>query len=97
MSPPLKRKFDRQSKYRVGFTLAELLIALAILGIIATFTIPKILSAQAEQKKRAILKECYATVTSLFIEGRRSGDIPADQSNVFIDYIAAKMNYPKRS
>ncbi|MCE3236975.1 MAG: hypothetical protein K0Q50_3167, partial [Vampirovibrio sp.] len=26
-----------------GFTLAELLISLAILGVIATFTIPKIL------------------------------------------------------
>lgn len=45
-----------------GFTLAELLISLAILGGIATFTIPKILMAQQEQQYNAKTKEAIATV-----------------------------------
>jgi prepilin-type N-terminal cleavage/methylation domain-containing protein len=45
-----------------GFTLAELLVSLLILGEIATFTIPKILTSQQEAQKKAIFKETIATV-----------------------------------
>ena len=40
-----------------AFTLAELLIALVILGVIATFTIPKVLTSQQSQKYNADTKE----------------------------------------
>jgi prepilin-type N-terminal cleavage/methylation domain-containing protein len=40
-----------------GFTLVEVLITLAILGIIATFTIPKIVYTQQDQKFNAVAKE----------------------------------------
>ena len=51
----------RRSK---AFTLAELLISLAILGVIATFTIPKILSVQANNKYSSIAKEAAGTVVN---------------------------------
>lgn len=47
----------------LGFTLAELLIALAILGVIATFTIPKVLNSQQSAQNISIAKESFATVS----------------------------------
>jgi prepilin-type N-terminal cleavage/methylation domain-containing protein len=47
-----------------GFTLAELLIALAILGVIATFTIPKILSSTGTAQFKAVAKETAGTIAT---------------------------------
>jgi prepilin-type N-terminal cleavage/methylation domain-containing protein len=49
-----------------GFTLAELLIALAILGVIATFTIPKILNSASSSQSTAIAKEAASMVSGSF-------------------------------
>jgi prepilin-type N-terminal cleavage/methylation domain-containing protein len=49
-----------------GFTLAELLIALLILGEIAAFTIPKILSAQQNGRYIAAAKEAISTLASAY-------------------------------
>ena len=49
-----------------GFTLAELLIALAILGVIATFTIPKVLQSQQSSKDKSATKEAVAMVSGAF-------------------------------
>jgi prepilin-type N-terminal cleavage/methylation domain-containing protein len=49
-----------------AFTLAELLIAVAILGEIATFTIPKIVSAQQKGTYAAAAKENIAAVSAAY-------------------------------
>jgi prepilin-type N-terminal cleavage/methylation domain-containing protein len=49
-----------------GFTLAELLITLGILGIIATFTIPKILDSSTDTKYNAIAKEAASMITGAY-------------------------------
>ncbi len=49
-----------------GFTLAELLSALAILGVIATFTIPKVLQGSQNGQKLAITKEIAASISSAY-------------------------------
>ncbi|MEB3207261.1 MAG: type II secretion system protein [Vampirovibrionales bacterium] len=46
-----------------GFTLAEILIALGLLGVIAAFTIPKILTATGTSKATAVFKETASMVT----------------------------------
>jgi len=49
-------------KGRSGFTLAELLIALALLGIIAAFTIPKILNATGSAQNIAKTKDIVSSM-----------------------------------
>lgn len=49
-----------------GFTLSELLIALAILGVIATFTIPKVLQGQQTSAYKAIAKESLGIVSGAY-------------------------------
>lgn len=73
-----------------GFTLAELLIALAILGVIATFTIPKILQAQQNQKKQAILKETISIVSNLGYTYCQD-DIKSTGISIY-DYYASNVN-----
>jgi len=75
-----------------GFTLAELLIALTILGVIATFTIPKIITAQQNSSYNASAKEVAATVAAayqsyVFRNGSSSG---AGIANItqYMNYIA---------
>lgn len=58
-----------------GFTLAELLIALAILGIIATFTIPKVLNSSRNQQYNSQAKEVAAMLSGAFQELTLAGNL----------------------
>jgi len=51
-----------------GFTLAELLISLVILGEIATFTIPKLLTSQQNNQSNAIAKEAAGTLSTALMQ-----------------------------
>ncbi|HEY9687807.1 MAG TPA: type II secretion system protein [Coleofasciculaceae cyanobacterium] len=51
----------------MGFTITELLIALMILGEIATFTIPKVLQTQQNSKYNAMAKEVAGSLSDAFI------------------------------
>lgn len=60
---------------RPGFTLAELLLALVILGVIATFTIPKVITSQQNGKLRSIAKEAAGSVSGAFQSAQLNGKI----------------------
>lgn len=64
-------------KQTKGFTLAELLISLAILGVIATFTIPKILSAQQNGSYRSTAKESIGAIAAAFTIYKLNNSITA--------------------
>ena len=49
-----------------AFTLAELLIALLILGVIATFTIPKVLQSQQSSQHKTTAKEAASMVSGAY-------------------------------
>lgn len=56
-----------------GFTLAELLVTLLILGEIATFTIPKVITGQQNGQSNSIAKEAAGTISSAFQQYKYSG------------------------
>ena len=74
-----------------GFTLAELLIALLILGVIATFTIPKVLNAQQGGKDKAVAKEVAAMISGAYeaykFENGQSGTIGAASLTPYMNYV----------
>src|SRR6478609_1904821 len=85
----MKRYFQ---KSKVGFTLAELLIALVILGEIATFTIPKIITSQANARKNAMTKEVSGILASAFQTYATSQQLTSSTTpGVLISYL----NYVK--
>ncbi len=62
----------RRSK---GFTLAELLIGMAILGVIATFTIVKLIGSQQTSSYNAQAHEIAAMITSAYQKAQNDGII----------------------
>jgi prepilin-type N-terminal cleavage/methylation domain-containing protein len=60
-----------------GFTLAELLIALAILGVIATFTIPKLLNSATSGQSTSIAKEVASMVSGSFAAYQQNNTLAA--------------------
>jgi prepilin-type N-terminal cleavage/methylation domain-containing protein len=74
----------------LGFTLAEILIALAILGVIATFTVPKILVAQQNTSDNAKAKEAATMISTAYQLAQLAGTVgSATKSNDLTPY----MNY----
>lgn len=80
------------SKGQYGFTMAELLVILAILGIISAFTIPKVLSAQHDGKKKAVFRETIAMMAQIGWEGTMSGQLRGD---TIAEYCLEKINAVK--
>ncbi len=83
------------NRTKQGFTLAELLIALAILGVIAAFTIPKLLSFQQSEKNNAIVKEAASTVAGAYQQYVRDNGVTVfglQQLMPYINYVKLNPN-----
>jgi prepilin-type N-terminal cleavage/methylation domain-containing protein len=75
---------------KTGFTLAELLISLAVLGVIAAFTIPKLLNVVGDgPKKYAIFKEIITSIEAVGYQLVYSGE---GVNTDFRSLIASKLN-----
>ncbi len=73
-----------------GFTLAELLISLAILGVIATFTLPKIIYSSQSQRNIAIEKEAASMVVAAFQQYANQNTV---SSSLTFSSLTPYMNY----
>jgi prepilin-type N-terminal cleavage/methylation domain-containing protein len=73
-----------------GFTLVELLIALIILGEIATFTIPKVISSQQNGRFNAVAKEVAAMASNAYQQLQLSNGA---STNTTVGDLTPYMNY----
>jgi prepilin-type N-terminal cleavage/methylation domain-containing protein len=75
-----------------GFTLAELLICILILGEIATFTIPKIINAQQTSQYNAIAKDDIGMVIGAYqkvqLAGNSSGATSISNLTPYMNYVS---------
>jgi prepilin-type N-terminal cleavage/methylation domain-containing protein len=76
-----------------GFTLAELLIALGILGVIATFTIPKVLFSAQGGQNTAVAKEAASMISGAYTSytlqnGTVATDTTAGAFTQYMNYVA---------
>lgn len=68
--------FNKQSKKTFGFTLAELLITLGTIGIIAALTIPTIYTNYLKRQTITRLKATYATIANAIkLSESENGDV----------------------
>lgn len=89
-SPQVLRRFCVAIQ---GFTLVELLISMAIMGMIATFTIPKVLLTQRNDQFNAIAKETAGTLSSAYQAQALRGSVTTNTSSAditqYINYVKA--------
>jgi prepilin-type N-terminal cleavage/methylation domain-containing protein len=71
-------------KREAAFTLAELLIALGILGVIATFTIPKVLVSQQNGKRVAVFRETVAAINAAGYQGIITGQLTTTNHGTYL-------------
>ncbi len=86
----LKQKYSPKR----GFTLAELLVTLSIIGFIATFIIPKVLNNIETTQDKAVLKDTFATFQQAMYNGWQTGAINhSSTSMTTYHYLLANLNY----
>ena len=56
-------KFYNNSVNKLGFTLAEVLITLVIIGVIAAMTIPTLINKMQDQEMKSQFAKAYSTVS----------------------------------
>ena len=76
----------------LGFTMAELLVALTILGSISAFSIPKILMAQQQQQQKAIFKETIGALSAIVYNGVVTSNITQATG---VQYVMQNINAQK--
>jgi prepilin-type N-terminal cleavage/methylation domain-containing protein len=76
-----------------GFSLTELLIALMIIGEIATFTIPKVLTSSQNHKFKSIIKESAGNISAAYQVAQLKGGISGSST---LGSITPYLNYVKK-
>lgn len=72
------------TKPEKGFTLAELLSVMMILGVIMTFTIPKVLAASDDSRKKTVFREAIASINAIIYNGNITGQLQKGAADVYI-------------
>lgn len=75
---------------KCAFSLAEVLIALALLGVVAAFTIPKVLNSGGDKQKKAVFREVIASLSDIARTGYVKNEIdPTKPADYFLQHLNA--------
>lgn len=80
---PVYRKGHR------GITLTEMVVAVALIGIITAFTIPKLISSNQDASRKAIMRETVNILESILTEGMIKGTLGDTSSR---DFFLSRIN-----
>ena len=83
-------------KQFLGFTLTELLVSLTVIGLIAAFAVPKIMTDTTRTQTRMQLKEGLNTIESLVMQGFADGDIVENSTESVTTYVMDHVRNVKR-
>ena len=82
-------------KFHYGFTLAEVLITLAIIGVVAAIAIPSVISNSQQQEFKTGLRKAVSVLNSaITMNMALDGESPYDNANTF-GYLQKHMNIMK--
>ena len=87
------------TKVRLGFTLAEVLITLGIIGVVAALTIPSLINNYKAKRLRTQFLKSYSTIQQVFKQ-MEADDVSTDPTSygtseyykVFMRYLQAPMD-----
>ncbi len=71
-------------KYKPAFTMAEVLITLGIIGIVAAMTLPSLIGKWQEKQWKVAYKKAYSSMSQAFLRMQANDDF-LDMSNIAAD------------
>ena len=63
----IEQSFLRIKRNNLGFTLAEVLITLGIIGVVVALTMPSLIANYQKQETIARLKKVYSTISNTYM------------------------------
>lgn len=83
----------KNNRMKKGFTLAEILITLTIIGVVASLTIPSLMNNIGDQANKTAWKQAYADLSQVTM--RMSADNGGSFTGIFADSNALRNEYLK--
>lgn len=86
---------------KIGFTLAEVLITLVIIGVIAAITVPSLLQTTEDQEYVSGVKKAYSVLSQAYMRQKADGILPDEwgfstaDSRKMIEVLLPYLNYTK--
>ena len=74
---------------RKGFTLVELVVVIAILGVLAAIAIPRFLNANMSARGSKIIADMNACESAINIYYTKTGNFPEDIDTLVASYLAS--------
>jgi prepilin-type N-terminal cleavage/methylation domain-containing protein len=89
------RKTKHMLNAKKGFTLSELLVSLAVLGLIAAFAVPKVLTSVGNSTLLANAKEAIATISGSYeaLKADFNGMLPTTMGLSMTTGLPSKMSF----